>query len=233
MDRPVILLRNLVFALLFGIASVVIVGSAPISALFGQRAMIRHATAWTRVHHHLVRWVLGIRVAVEGERPATPVLYAAKHQAMWETLELQMRLDGAAMVLKRELANIPVWGWAALRYGAIPVDREASAGALRQMIKDARRARLDGRSVLIFPEGTRVAPGETPPLKPGFAGLYGALDLPCVPIATDSGRCWPRKGLKRPGVITLRYGEAVPAGLPRREAEALIHRGINALERLD
>jgi len=131
------------------------------------------------------------------------------------------------------LANIPVWGWAALRYGAIPVDREASAGALRQMIKAARHAKADGRSVLIFPEGTRVAPGETPPLKPGFAGLYGALDLPCVPIATDSGLCWPRKGLKRPGVITLRYGEAVPAGLPRREAEALIHRGINALERLD
>lgn len=233
MDRPVILLRNLLFTLFFGIGSFVIVGLAPVSALFGQRAMIRHATAWTRFHHHMVRWILGIRVAVEGERPASPVLYAAKHQAMWETLELQMRLDGAAMVLKRELANIPVWGWAALRYGAIPVDREASAGALRQMIKAARHAKADGRSVLIFPEGTRVAPGETPPLKPGFAGLYGALDLPCVPIATDSGRCWPRKGLKRPGVITLRYGEAVPAGLPRREAETLIHRGINALERLD
>ncbi|MBB4619398.1 1-acyl-sn-glycerol-3-phosphate acyltransferase [Sphingomonas abaci] len=226
-----ILLRNLVFALFFGIGSVVIVGLAPVSALFGQRAMIRHATAWTRFHHQLVRWVLGIRVAVEGERPSGPALYAAKHQAMWETLELQMRLDGAAMVLKRELADIPVWGWAALRYGAIPVDREASAAALRQMIKDARRARAQGRSVLIFPEGTRVAPGETPPLKPGFAGLYGALDMPCVPVATDSGRCWPRKGLKRPGVITLRYGAAVPPGLPRRDAEALIHAGINALER--
>jgi len=229
----IVLVRNILFAFVFYGLSVPIVLSTPLSAAFGRRAMIRHATFWTRFHGWTVRWLLGIRIRVEGERPAGAVLYAAKHQSMWETLDLQNRLDGPAMVLKEELARLPFWGWSARKYGAIVVDREASAQAMRSMLRDATAARAEGRSILIFPEGTRVAPGETPPLKPGFAGLYGALDLPCVPIATDSGLCWPRKGLKRPGVITLRYGEAVPAGLPRREAEALIHRGINALERLD
>jgi len=194
MDRPVILLRNLLFTLFFGIGSFVIVGLAPVSALFGQRAMIRHATAWTRFHHHMVRWILGIRVAVEGVRPTSPVLYAAKHQAMWETLELQMRLDGAAMVLKRELANIPVWGWAALRYGAIPVDREASAGALRQMIKAARHAKADGRSVLIFPEGTRVAPGETPPLNPVSPASTARSTCPVCPSPPTAGYAGRARG---------------------------------------
>lgn len=223
-------LRNVAFAIVFYGLSVPIVLATPISALFGQPAVIANATLWTRFHAWAVRWLLGIRVVVEGERPASPALYAAKHQAMWETLELQMRLDGPAMVLKRELADIPVWGWAALRYGAIPVDRDASAAALRQMMKAGQAARAEGRSVFIFPEGTRVAPGEAPPLKSGFAGLYRAIGLPVVPVAHDAGRLWPKRGLKRPGVITLRFGEAIPAGLPRAAIEAQVHAAINALE---
>jgi 1-acyl-sn-glycerol-3-phosphate acyltransferase len=169
-------------------------------------------------------------VRVEGTRPTAPAFYAAKHQSMWETLELQAMLDGPAMVLKRELADMPIWGWAARRYGAIVVDRDAAGAAMRAMLRDAEAARMDGRSILIFPEGTRVAPGEQPPLKPGFAGLYRMLAMPTVPVATDVGLIWPRKGLKRPGTITLRFGEVVPPGLPRRVAEARIHAGMNALE---
>jgi 1-acyl-sn-glycerol-3-phosphate acyltransferase len=222
--------RNILFLLIFYGLSVPIVLATPISALFGRRAVIANATVWTRFHAWAVRWLLGIRVVVEGERPAAPALYAAKHQSMWETLELQMRLDGPAMVLKRELANIPVWGWAALRYGAIPVDRDASAAALRAMMKAGQVARAEGRSVFIFPEGTRVRPGEAPPLKSGFAGLYRAIGLPVVPVALNAGRLWPKRGLKRAGTITLRYGEAIPPGLPRPEIEALVHAGMNALE---
>ena len=224
------LLRNLAFTLVFYGLSVPIVLATPVSALFGQRAVIANATLWTRMHAWAVRWLLGIRVVVEGERPTAPALYAAKHQSMWETLELQMRLDGPSMVLKRELANIPVWGWAALRYGAIPVDRDASAAALRAMMKAGQAARADGRSVFIFPEGTRVRPGEAPPLKSGFAGLYRAIGLPVVPVALDAGRLWPKRGLKRAGTITLRYGEAIPPGLPRAEIEARVHAEMNALE---
>lgn len=225
-----IVVRNIVFLIVFYGLSVPIVLTAPVSALFGRRAMIRHATAWTRFHRWAVRAILGIRVRVEGSRPDGPAFYVAKHQSMWETLELQAMLDGPAMVLKRELTRIPVWGWAIQRYGAIVVDRDAAAGAMRAMMRAAETARDDGRPILIFPEGTRVAPGERPPLKPGFAGLYRMLAMPTVPVATDIGRLWPRRGWKRPGVVTLRFGAVVPPGLPRREAEARIHAAINALD---
>lgn len=223
-------LRNLLFTIVFYSGSVVIVTSAPLSALFGRRAIVAHASVWTRFHHWAVRHLLGIRVVIEGERPSAPAFYACKHQAMWETLELQWLLDGPAMVLKRELTRIPFWGWSALRYGAIPVDREASAAALRGMVRDAAAAKAEGRSVLIFPEGTRVLPGERPPLKPGFAGLYRMLDMQTVPIAVDSGLLWRKGGLKRPGTITIRFGEPIQPGLPRREIEARVHAAINALD---
>ena len=224
-------LRTLLFRIVFYGLSVPIVTTVPVSALFGQRAVIAHATVWTRFHRWAARVLLGIRVVVEGDRPAGPALYAAKHQAMFETLELQALLDGPAMALKRELADIPVWGWAARRYGALVVDREGSSTALRRMLREAEAAKADGRSILIFPEGTRVAPGEQPPLKPGFAGLYRMLGLPTVPVALDTGRLLPKRGAKRPGVVTIRFGETIPPGLSRGEIESRVHAAINVLDR--
>ena len=223
-------LRTIVFYVVFYGLSVPIVLSVPISALFGRAAVIRHATFWSNLQRRLARPILGITVRVEGSRPAGPALYASKHQAMFETLELQARLDGPAMALKQELASIPFWGWAARRYGALVVDRDGSAAALRSMIREGTAARDAGRSVLIFPEGTRVLPGEQPPIKSGFAGLYRMLGMPVVPVAVDSGVVWPRKGAKKPGVITIRYGEVIPTGLPRAEVEQRVHAAINALD---
>ncbi len=144
-------------------------------------------------------------------------------------MELTRLLGSPATVMKQELARIPLWGWAARRYGVIVVDREASAGALRRMMKDARAPLAEGRSIMIFPEGTRVAPGEAPPLRSGFAGLYRMLNLPVVPVAVKSGHVWPRKGPKHPGTIVFSFGDPIPPGLPRAEAEALVHAGINRL----
>ena len=222
--------RRWAFDLVFYGGSVPIVLVVPVSALFGRRAVIPHATAWTRYHRWTIRRLLGIDVRIEGQRPVGPALYAAKHQAMFETLELQRLLDGPAMVLKHELAQIPFWGWAARRYGALVVDRDGSAAALRTMMREAKAARAEGRSILIFPEGTRVAPGETPPLKSGFAGLYRMLGLPTVPVAVDSGRLLPRTGPRRRGTVTIRFGDVIPPGLPRHEVEAQVHAAINALE---
>jgi 1-acyl-sn-glycerol-3-phosphate acyltransferase len=97
------------------------------------------------------------------------------------------------------------------------------------MRKDAKAALSEGRSVLIFPEGTRVKPGEAPELRSGFAGLYRMLDLPVVPIAVKSGHVWTKHGVKKPGVITFRFLDPIPPGLSRAEAEAKVHAGINAL----
>ena len=226
-----ILLRNVLFLMVFYGGSVVVVLFSPLAAVFGQRAMIGYTRGWVNYHAWAVRTLLGIVTRVEGDpHLGTPVLYAAKHQSMYETLELSRLLNCPAIVMKQELAAIPVWGWAARRYGAIVVDREASAGALRRMLREARVALNAGRPIVIFPEGTRVAPGEHPPLKAGFAGLYQMLKLPVVPVALDSGRVWPRRGLKRPGVVTIRFGTLVPPGLARKQAEALVHTAINTLE---
>ena len=223
-------LRTIVFRTLFYTLSVPIVLGVPVSALFGQRAVIANAHVWARLNRVLARWILGVTTRVEGVVPTGQVLFAAKHQAMHETLELQLILHGPAMVIKRELMRIPVWGWATTKYGSIVVDREASAAALRKLVRDAEAARAAGRSVIVYPEGTRVKLGEQPPLRSGFAGLYKALALPVVPIALDTGRLLPKQGAKHPGVVTIRIGEPIPPGLPRRQAEALVHAAINVLD---
>lgn len=224
-------LRTILFAILFYGLSVPIVLSVPVSALFGRRAVLRHAHVWAQMHRLLYRLILGIRVRVDGQVPSGAVFFAAKHQAMFETLELQLVLGGPAMVIKRELSKIPFWGWAALQYGGIVADREASAAALRSMMRDAKALKAEGRSILIYPEGTRVAPGEQPPLQAGFAGLYRTLGLPVVPVALDTGLVWPRHGAKRPGVVTIRIGEPIPPGLPRADIEERVHAAINVLDR--
>ena len=223
-------LRTLAFDVIFSIFTLWVVITAPLMALLGPRALKWHAEGWARVQGVLARWLLGVEVRVEGTIPEGPFLFAAKHQAMFETLELAWRIGAPMIVMKRELTQIPLWGWAAQRYGSIGIDRAGGAEALRAMLREAKEARREGRAVLIFPEGTRVLPGETPPLRSGFAGLYKALGMPVVTVALDSGRLWPRKGIKRSGTITLRFGEPIPTGLSRTEVEARVHAGINALE---
>jgi len=115
-------------------------------------------------------------------------------------------------------------------YGVIPVERTAGAKALRDMVAAGKDALATRRPVIIFPEGTRVRAGQTPTLRPGFAGLYRALGLPVVPVAVDSGRLWGRGLIHRSGVITFKVGETIPPGLKREEIEARVHAAINALE---
>ncbi|SDA33738.1 1-acyl-sn-glycerol-3-phosphate acyltransferase [Sphingomonas sp. NFR15] len=225
-------LGNLAFAVVFYGGSVAFVLLSPLAAAIGRPALLGLARAWIGFHRWAARALLGIETRIVGDpQLGTPALYAAKHQSMYETLELSRILNRPAIVMKQELADIPIWGRAARRYGVIVVDREASAGALRRMLGEAKVALDAGRSIVIFPEGTRVAPGERPALKSGFAGLYQMLKLPVVPVALDSGRVWPRRGPKRPGVVTIRFGEPIPPGLSRKEAEARVHAAINALER--
>lgn len=222
-------LRSLVYTVVFYGLSVPIVLFAVPSAL-SPWLLKKTVHGWVRFNGWCVRWLLGIRLKIEGTMPTSHVLVAAKHESAFETMALVYLLNEPVVVLKAELARIPLWGWVACRYGMIPVDRSGSTGALRAMLRAADAARASGRSVVIFPEGTRARPGERPPLRAGFAGLYRHLGLPVVPVAIDVGRLWPRGGfVKQPGLITMRFGESVPAGLPRKEIEARIHAAINAL----
>ncbi|RSV17779.1 1-acyl-sn-glycerol-3-phosphate acyltransferase [Sphingomonas sp. ABOLG] len=223
-------LRTILYQIVFYSGSVLIVLAVPLVAPFGQKATVHHAHRWARLNRWAARVFLGVTTRVEGEIPEGQFLFAAKHQSMYETTELQLILGGPAMVLKRELSRIPLWGWATKLYGSMSVDREASAKALRRLMAEGKELRAQGRSVIVYPEGTRVTPGESPPLRSGFAGLYKAVNLPVVPIALDSGRFMPKKGPKRPGVVTIRVGTPIPAGLPRKEIEQRVWQAINALE---
>ncbi len=223
-------LRSLAFMFVFYGASTIIVLTALPVGLVSPAGIARAAHIWSRLHRWSARWLLGQKVRVEGVLPDGPHLYVLKHESMFETIDLLCLLDRPAVVAKRELFDIPLWGRIARQYGLIPVERSAGASALRAMRAAARAATAQGRSIGLFPEGTRVPHGEAPPLQSGFAGLYGLLRLPVVPIAVDSGRVSPRgKFLKRGGTITYKVGEVLPPGLDRREAEARVHAAINAL----
>jgi 1-acyl-sn-glycerol-3-phosphate acyltransferase len=223
--------RSLLYALVFYPGSVLYVLAGILVIPLGRGAVRRVADAWASFNRFCARFLLGIRTRVEGEVPSGPALVAIKHQSMFETTEIALILATPATVMKSELGRIPLWGKLTRVYGIIPVDRDGGGAALRKLLRAAEEAKAEGRPIVIFPEGTRVAPGERPPLEPGFAGLYRALGLPVVPVALDSGRIWPRRSfVKRPGVVTMRFGEPIPPGLPRREAEARVHAAINALE---
>jgi 1-acyl-sn-glycerol-3-phosphate acyltransferase len=223
-------LRSALFALVFYSGTIIAVLLAFPAALIGQRPLVAITHGWARYHRWCARLLLGIRSRIEGRPRQGAVIVAAKHQSMFETIEMLLILDRPTVVMKRQLTDIPGWGWVARRYGVIPVDREGGASALRLMLQAARKSIAAGRPILIFPEGTRVPPGEKPPLQPGFAGLYKSLGVPVVPVALDSGRLWPRSFQKRAGVVTMRVGEPIPPGLKRPEVEAEVHRAINALE---
>jgi 1-acyl-sn-glycerol-3-phosphate acyltransferase len=224
------LFRSLLYAAIFYPATFLWVLAGLVASLIGRRATLAVVLSWVDAHHWLASHQLGIQVRIEGAIPSGPYLIAAKHQSVFETLEMVRLAHLPIIVMKKELADIPLFGLLTRRYGIIAVERSAGAKALRTLVSEGRRALESGRPVIIYPEGTRVRVGQTPPLKSGFAALYRALGLPVVPVAIDSGRLWGRGLVHRPGTVTFRIGEPIPAGLPREEIEARVHAAINLLE---
>lgn len=175
------------------------------------------------------RVLAGVRIEIDGTIPPGPHLFALKHESALEAILTLWWFQRPAVVMKQELRAIPIWGLAAARHGSIFVDRQGSAGMLRDMMRRAQAAVAQGRPVVIFPEGTRVQVGEAPPLAAGFAGLYKMLKLPVVPIALDSGSVWPKRFIKYPGTVHMQIAAPIPPGLPRAEVEARVHAAINIL----
>ena len=202
---------------MYGLMAVMGIACAP--SLLGPRAWAR---ACFRVYLDLVfaslKTLCGVRYEVRGleHRPEGAALVASKHQSMFETLAFWRILDDPAIILKKELAWLPFFGWYAMKLKNIKVDRSAGAKALRDMLAQAKARASQGRQVVIFPQGTRVEPGATESYKPGVAGLYAAMGTRCVPVALNSGAYWPGRGLRRrPGVIVVQFLEPIPPGLPK------------------
>jgi 1-acyl-sn-glycerol-3-phosphate acyltransferase len=224
------LVRSLLYAAIFYPMTVLWVLAGIAASLFGRRPTLAVVLSWVEIHHWLAERVLRIRIRVEGSIPPGPHLIAVKHQSILETTEMVRITHLPVIVIKKELADLPLFGWLTRRYGVIRVDRSAGAKALRALVAEGERAIATGRAVIIYPEGTRVRVGETPKLKSGFAALYRALGLPVVPVAVDSGQLWGRGLVHQSGIVTLKVGEIIPPGLKREEIEARVHAAINALE---
>lgn len=228
MSGVVAALRSLAFYVLFYGGSALLVTAAVVAITVRQRWLRPIVARWGAWHLWCVEHVLGIEVVLEGALPEGPVLIAIKHEAIFEAIDTPRLFTDPAVFAKQELFRIPGWGYSALVYGLIPVARDEGAKTLRQMLALAKQRVDEGRPLVIFPEGTRVAHGTQPRLQAGFAGLYKLLRLPVVPISVDSGRLYHRM-VKRPGRITYKVGEKIPAGLSREEIEARVHFAINVL----
>jgi 1-acyl-sn-glycerol-3-phosphate acyltransferase len=203
--------------MLFFVALSAVIFVAVLPALVLPRlAMVRAAQAWSRAMFWGLRVIAGCDYEVRGTIPKGPHLFAAKHMSMWDTLALYALIDDVCIVIKRELLKVPFYGWYIAKAGVIAVDRSAGASALRAMAAKAKAVFSTGRPIAIFPEGTRKKPGAAPDYKPGVAALYSQLDVPCVPVALNSGRYW-RGFTKRPGTIVIDFLPPIPAGLKRGE----------------
>ncbi len=224
-----LVLRSLIFNIAFYVNLVLFLVLG--SWLFAAPRMwaIRGLQTWARSSIWLLKVICGIDMKVEGAEhlPKAAALVAGKHQSFWETFAILPLLDDPCMVLKRELTYIPVFGWFALKFRMIAVDRAAGTAALKTMVARGKREIADGRQIVIMPEGTRKSPGDAPDYKSGAAALYASLQVPCVPFGLNAGLLWPRRSFKRhPGTITIAFCAAIPAGLPRREFQVALQEAI-------
>lgn len=228
-------LRSLLFnAFFYGWTAFCVIAGLPL--LLGPRAGIYYlGRVWAHPIIAALALLCGLRYRVVGREhlPRGAVLIAAKHQSAWDTIIFSILLWDHSFVLKQELTRIPLFGLYLIRAGLIPVDRKGGAKALRKMVAAAKAAAALGRPIVIFPEGTRVAPEQHRPYQPGVAALYGQLQVPVVPVALNSGVFWRRNSFwKRPGTITLEFLPAIEPGLQRREFLARLETAIEGRSRV-
>jgi 1-acyl-sn-glycerol-3-phosphate acyltransferase len=190
------------------------------------RAILSVSRVWMAGLQLLLRHLVGLDYEVRGLANISPgpAIYAFKHQSAWETLVVHLLLPNAAIALKHELMQIPLFGWCLRRSGMIDIDRAGGARALRSLVEGAQAALARGVSVILFPEGHRIAPGRHVRYHPGVAALYLQLDRPVVPVAHNSGLFWGRRSfVKRPGRIVVQFLEPIQPGLDRRAFMAELH----------
>ena len=200
-----------------------------------ERSIWRAMRGWSGATVWGLRWIMGVTISIEGLQhlPKGAALIASKHQTTLDTVLPARIFDEPVFVVKQELTKMPIFGFY-MKYGMIPVDREAHAKALKDMLRAARVSIAKGRQIVIYPEGTRQPLGAPPDYKPGIAALYKDLGLPVTPIALNTGLVWRPSGiLRNPGHVVIKILPPIPPGLPReefmRELERVIETESEAL----
>lgn len=212
------LVRSVLFNVLFYLNLLLYFCIAMPTLALPRRAINRVVASWARTNIWLLRVVCNIRCEFRGldKIPPGALLVASKHQSMWETFALWSLFHDPAFILKRELLWIPFFGWYAWKAGMIPVNRGRGSQALGELGIDVRKAFARGRQVVIFPEGTRRAPGAEPSYKYGVVHLYAETGVSCLPIALNSGLFWPRRSFRRyPGTIVVEILDPIAPGLDK------------------
>lgn len=225
-------LRSLGFNIyLYTMTALVAVLGSP-AMLISEPATYRVIRLWSQLVNIGLRRICNIRIEIRGQEYLTanrPALIACKHQSMWDTIIFLSLLPKPVYILKKELGLIPFFGWYTIRTGMVRVDRDGHASALKKMIADSKRCIAAGKSLVIFPEGTRAPVGEKLEYKPGIAAMYHQLGVGCVPAALNSGLFWPRrKFLRPPGTIVLEFLPPIAPGLNRRDFMATLEERIEA-----
>lgn len=185
-------------------------------ALFSRRGAYAACKGYSRYVFWTARWMVGIRCEVRGEIPQGEALIAAKHQSFLDIMMIFTALPAAKFVMKKEILWMPVIGIYAKGLGCIPVDRGKRGKAIAKMIEDVEAGRAEPGQLIIYSQGTRVAPGAKMPYKVGTGVLYDQLNQTCVPVATNVGVLWPKRGLlRKPGTAVVEFLPAIKPGLPR------------------
>ncbi len=212
--------RALAFATLFYSWTTLLAIAVLPLLLCPRRFLLAYGRFWITGALGLLRVTTGITHQIRGHHllPNGPIILAVKHQSAWDTLAVNLWVDDPAIVLKKELISIPVFGWCLWRLRHIAVDRKGGSAALKRMVRQARDRAAEGRPIVIYPEGTRTKPGTQRPYHPGVAAIYSTLEIPVVPVALNSGLFWPRRSLRmHPGTITVEYLSPIPVGLTRQQ----------------
>ncbi|WP_448950389.1 lysophospholipid acyltransferase family protein [Labrys neptuniae] len=210
-----LVLRSLLFNLAFYVNIVLWMIAALPTLLMPRGALLWIVRSWARVNIFLLRHLAGITCEIRGREnlPQGPVLVAAKHQSTWDIFAMFLVCEDPCYVLKRELMWLPVFGWLATKAQMIAVNRGARSKAMKQMKTDGEDKLAQGRQIVIFPEGTRRAPGAEPAYKYGVVYLYSEFDVPCVPVALNSGHFWPRRQfIRQPGNLVMEILPPIPPG---------------------
>ena len=185
-------------------------------ALANRRGAHAACRAYARYVIWTASWMIGLKTEVRGSVPQDEVLVAAKHQSFFDIMVIFAQIPYGKFIMKKELMWAPVLGWYAKRLGCVPVDRGGRAKAVTQMLADVKSGAALPGQLSIYPQGTRVAPGVKVPYKQGTGILYEQLGQDCVPVATNIGVFWPKRGLlRKPGIAVVEFLPHIPAGQPR------------------
>lgn len=225
-------LRSALFMLVMAVTTVLIVTALLLVFWLPIRQRRLFVMPWIHFVMWLIEHLLGIRTRIVGAEniPAVPCVILSKHQSAWETFALQTIFTLTSFVYKKELHWLPFFGWGLKLMPFVGIDRTAGKAALTQVAERGKQRLAEGYSVIVFPEGTRVPPGQKRRYKVGGAYLAVAAGAPVVPVALNSGECWGRQAfLKTPGTVTVSIGPAIdPAGRTAEEVNALAERWIEA-----